>query len=475
MKLNKWSYVKSLIKANPSYAKDRILLWNGDHHDDNSPMMLPLHVACLERAPEDLILELIDAYPEALWSKMNSNQHNALYVLNTMLGHTSTSLAFVKNVVERYPSIVKLRDRNSLFPIQRAAIFGLSEAIIYRLYLAGSSFIKDNDTDDYWNLKIDDSGSMSDIDRQFIEYEIGGKIHLAVGSQVIKEKNFDLAISHLQKSLAMRTKVCKKDDPTLLCTYMQLSIAYRNMKRIRSADLFINKAVTIIRSGDRNQITRADVGHAFFEMGIVQQKLHNSKKALKYLTRAGIAYRDAGYDINDPIVQNLKQAITKVFKSYVKTDDSANDIYEPKYENETKRSKSAPASLTRSKQSELVHHIINRNWVSVLNRVETHPKEATSYLTVFSRNNQILTRKLPLHLACQYEAPREIIIAIVDAYPEGVECLDEKGRLPLHSMCAQAHRQNNTAEVLGTLEYLLEKYPQSIGISDAKGQLAIHW
>ena len=130
---------------------------------------------------------------------------------------------------------------------------------------------------------------------------------------------------------------------------------------------------------------------------------------------------------------------------------------------------------SRPQESVLIYEIVNHNWRAAQSRCLKYPEEASKWSEIVSKNTgKTLLRKLPIHFACQHCAPKDVIASLVDTYPRGVEEVDEKGKLPLHSL-ASTVKSSNTSEVIETMEYLMQKYPGSSTIADAKGMLAIHW
>jgi ankyrin repeat protein len=68
---------------------------------------------------------------------------------------------------------------------------------------------------------------------------------------------------------------------------------------------------------------------------------------------------------------------------------------------------------------------------------------------------------LPLHGAC-YEAPLNTVMALVEAYPNGLKEKTANGELPFHCVLHQRQRPLK----LDVLNFLLEAYPESIHDAD---------
>lgn len=143
-----------------------------------------------------------------------------------------------------------------------------------------------------------------------------------------------------------------------------------------------------------------------------------------------------------------------------------------------------PLQIKRSKQSTTTSSVnsnlgsltINARWSEAYIRCKQHPSEAKQWLVSRSaRSGKVLFRKLPLHIACTFGAPKELIYALTEAYPESVNLADESGKLPLHSVfnsgILDETRKQSVPEIV---EHLLAKSPESAGAKDKKGMLALH-
>ena len=77
--------------------------------------------------------------------------------------------------------------------------------------------------------------------------------------------------------------------------------------------------------------------------------------------------------------------------------------------------------------------------------------------------------ELPLHTACEKNAPIDVIKLLIDLYPDGVK---EKniydGSLPLHTAC-----QNNAP--IDVIQFLYDKYKEGASITDSYGKVPAHY
>ena len=116
--------------------------------------------------------------------------------------------------------------------------------------------------------------------------------------------------------------------------------------------------------------------------------------------------------------------------------------------------------------------IMDKNWDLVLNVCEQCPDQVCQRIISKSNRTQaVYLSKLPIHFACKFDAPKEVIVTLLEIYPNGIKEVDEKGALPLHNLFHKKDSQNNNEECMEVVEYLVEKYPDSIRVADKKGKL----
>jgi ankyrin repeat protein len=73
---------------------------------------------------------------------------------------------------------------------------------------------------------------------------------------------------------------------------------------------------------------------------------------------------------------------------------------------------------------------------------------------------------LPLHFACQFTAPLEVIQFLVEQWPEAVKKTNDFGWLPLHVACYY----NASLEVV---QYLMHQYPEAVKKTTVNGYLPL--
>ena len=120
-------------------------------------------------------------------------------------------------------------------------------------------------------------------------------------------------------------------------------------------------------------------------------------------------------------------------------------------------------SPSPSASSELLTKLKLKQWQSVIEHVRSsHPSDAKE--VVASR-----TSLPPLHVACEYGAPIQVIKALLQANPKVVEIKSGiHERLPLHCLLSSASISESIVTVL------VEAYPGACQVADKNGNLPIH-
>ena len=126
----------------------------------------------------------------------------------------------------------------------------------------------------------------------------------------------------------------------------------------------------------------------------------------------------------------------------------------------------------------LVSLIMNRKWNDAYKRCVAKPLEASHWTIHKSqRNGQVYMKKLPIHFACRFLAPKYLIITLIEAYPSGIKEQDNNGKLPIHELLHRKFLSLSSAgkdDVLESIKYLIQKYPESCSVADSMGMLPIH-
>ena len=76
--------------------------------------------------------------------------------------------------------------------------------------------------------------------------------------------------------------------------------------------------------------------------------------------------------------------------------------------------------------------------------------------------------KLPLHALCASYNPKDTVVeAILEAYPASIQTANIKGQIPLHTACAAAQK-------LPFIKKLVELFPSAISVATTNGRLPLH-
>lgn len=112
----------------------------------------------------------------------------------------------------------------------------------------------------------------------------------------------------------------------------------------------------------------------------------------------------------------------------------------------------------------LIQHVLHQQWQSALERVKSHPQEAS----VWTKHPIHGKRRYALHYACKYKAPPEFVQALLQAHPEAAQVpIDEYQLLPLHLACSHGAADD-------VVKLLLETYVEAASIPDSMGLLPLH-
>ena len=151
--------------------------------------------------------------------------------------------------------------------------------------------------------------------------------------------------------------------------------------------------------------------------------------------------------------------------------------------------------------TELLRQILNKKWDDAVKRSKSHPEEVNTWYqektlggsriplqfcmetategssdsskirTGPASNLGVMVRLLPLHLACEGNAPMDLIRALIHTFPDAVKVRDHRNHwLPLH-YCATSSTENSDAE---RFNYILGEYPAAASAQEALGRLPLH-
>jgi hypothetical protein len=112
----------------------------------------------------------------------------------------------------------------------------------------------------------------------------------------------------------------------------------------------------------------------------------------------------------------------------------------------------------------LYKHIENCRWKEAAELCRSKPSEARTWVFRTDKKKQIVWRMLPIHTAILYRSPVYVLLALIEAHPDGVKQTDGKKMLPLHMACRVLCKED-------IVRTLLKAYPAAINEKDSKGRL----
>jgi Ankyrin repeats (3 copies) len=125
--------------------------------------------------------------------------------------------------------------------------------------------------------------------------------------------------------------------------------------------------------------------------------------------------------------------------------------------------------------TDLYQAITNCDWDGAIEACKRNPLEARTWVVRHygdeegdNVKGEIMWRFLPIHSASARQPPRDVVSALLKAYPDGAKCVDDQGMYALHYACGnQAHRD--------VIRMVLVAYPEAASMQDPNGMLPLHY
>ena len=114
--------------------------------------------------------------------------------------------------------------------------------------------------------------------------------------------------------------------------------------------------------------------------------------------------------------------------------------------------------------SPLYRAVEAKQWDEVLKLCDENPALASTWVLRKEKDGQLRWRLLPLHAAIIFQAPHEVIDALLTSFPQSAMCKDDQGMLPLHLVLRNLPLQ------FDVIEELLTVHPAAIYVQDRKGR-----
>lgn len=114
--------------------------------------------------------------------------------------------------------------------------------------------------------------------------------------------------------------------------------------------------------------------------------------------------------------------------------------------------------------TELYRRIEAKQWDAAMQRLESHPFEAKTWVSRKEHSSEKTRwRLLPIHATCIFRSPLALIEALIEIYRDGAQMKDDQGMLPIHLAC-----RNGASK--GVVLTLLNAFPESYSVKDRKGR-----
>jgi len=116
-------------------------------------------------------------------------------------------------------------------------------------------------------------------------------------------------------------------------------------------------------------------------------------------------------------------------------------------------------------------YLQKKDWVAAWEQLRKVPREANIWVSCgICTPNKVTWKVLPLHAAIIIGAPLQLVVAILNQYPNAARRKDLNGSLPIHLAVCSISIYPNADEVM---KYLLIAYPESKGVKDMNGHTPI--
>lgn len=110
--------------------------------------------------------------------------------------------------------------------------------------------------------------------------------------------------------------------------------------------------------------------------------------------------------------------------------------------------------------------IKERDWNGLLDRLDQFSEEAQFFISISSRSGRSI-RYTPLHYACEFDPPLDVIQTLIALYPPALARRSVPGGfLPIHLACTHSSPTS--------ISYIFQKYPKALAAKDELGNLPIH-
>ena len=120
--------------------------------------------------------------------------------------------------------------------------------------------------------------------------------------------------------------------------------------------------------------------------------------------------------------------------------------------------------------TDVYRFISNSQWQEALRAIRMNPVEARTWVVRYHEDEDkgMMWRFLPIHSAAARQPPEAVMVALIEAYPEGAQCCDDQGKYALH------YASGNQASA-GVIHALVDAFPSAATTSDPEGKLPLHW
>mmetsp|Transcript_8709 Transcript_8709/g.12853 ORF Transcript_8709/g.12853 Transcript_8709/m.12853 type:complete len:846 (+) Transcript_8709:57-2594(+) len=475
-----WSFALDRAKRHPGEAK----IWFVLRQDGKGWWrQLPIHELCKLNPPTAVMDALLDAYVEGA---QIVDHYGILPIHLACWGASSAGV--VRSLIDAYPTGVRTKDKKGMLPLHSACWGGASEEVINILIKAYPQSIEV--VDDYGRtpLKIiqeRDTGSdngygngdVTDQEHPVVIKEVVIAA-LSVGRrktelyQQIEKGNWEAVLSRLNSNPAeaMVQYIVKDSYGGVLSCRLPLHLSCQVNAPVQVVEALLNcytPAAFSKGNGDSLPIHYACAYGA--SEAVVESLLRAHPLSIYEKDTEGRVPRDYVTARNhNHIGKNKDKSDTdRAVLHLLERDPSHWKADTPKlFPSSAVLTNSMSAlsdALQSTNQTELYRLIENKDWNNAILRCGDCPKEAAIWRVLKDAEGRVCWRELPLHRACHLKPPTELIEALLNAYPDGLQAKDKFGMLPLHVACEYGASED-------VIHYLVQEYPLSTHEPDIYGR-----
>ena len=504
-----WSEVLLRIRERPEDST----VWYS-HQNESLPHFLPIHRACRRDPPIEVVYSLLQACPDGIGCRDSDGMLPIHWAAAARAGNHSNqndnahnnrgSIDLVAHLLKGFPGSVGIKDKYGRLPLHLACEHGAPEKVIEILLEADpqSFHVKDkkgrtpldfakerdysvvqsvqsfhnNATSDRKRNGSKKSQSQSHSRPSMSKLSVDEKKGILLGRSGTMKNEADgrthssSSVGRLTPSSSSARRLRASPTPSSsVGTFNSSHAGSANTKTSRTGrrrKTFSPPANTVCESksagmysssANESVHTSSKQSVSSLEAIIKQAESHGQRSTFSRSSTPQKQY-SSGYSngMETPQSSSNGDLLYKSSSSNRSLNNSANSASETttcSLSTSVTDYGRSTATQNSDVKSDLYRLIETKCWKSAMSRLKSHPEEASRWFE--STGSHRPRRTLPLHRACQFRPPEEVVHALINIYPKALESKGNKDWLPLHYACAYAAPEP-------IIEILVDAYPPSL-------------